>query len=99
MHKSTYVAHTKDAYEAYNSLYTVHVVLNFRSLPDKPPECLLNANDVGQRDTGLRGRDAEPRANGQDRDDECQDDTQEVQPDSKPSLIRHSKPVCPAERQ
>ena len=66
----------------HNTLDTVEVVLDLGGLADQPPKRLLDGDDVREDDAGLRGRDVEARADGEDGDDEGEEDAKEVEADT-----------------
>ena len=77
----------------YDALDTVEVVLNLCSLSHQPSECLLHTDDIAQHNTHLRGRDAVARGDGKNRHHEGEQDTQKVESDTEPSLVRDGQPV------
>ena len=74
----------------HNSLDTVHVVLDLSALTNHPTEGLLDTDDIRQCHTSLGWGNGETGGNRKDCNDECQDDTQEVQTNTEPSLHRVS---------
>lgn len=77
----------------HDPLDAIEIVLDLGNLADEPAERLLDADDVTEYDTRLRGGDGEPRPNGEEGDNESEKDTHQVQPDPKPALIRDRQPV------
>ena len=77
-----------------NPLDAVEVVLDLGGLADQPAERLLDGDDVREDDAGLRGRDVEARADGEEGDGEREQDAHEVETDAEPALVRDREPVC-----
>jgi hypothetical protein len=78
-----------------DSLDRVHVVLQFGDLTNQPSERLLGADYVAESETGLSRGDGEAGGDGEDGDDEGEEETEHVDPDTQPTLIRDCQPVCP----
>ena len=78
----------------HDTLYAVHIVLDFRHLHNQPIKRLFHGHNVRQCDTSLRRRDTEACANAQDSHDKCQDDTEKVETYAEPSLVDNSQPIC-----
>ena len=69
-----------------DTLNAVHVILDLGALAHEPAERLLHADDVRERDAGLRGRDVETGADSEDGDDEGEENAEEIEADTQPAL-------------
>ena len=78
-----------------DALDGVHVILQFGDLTNEESEGLLDADDVTERDAGLGRGDGEPGGDGEDGNDEGEEDTEHIDSDAQPTLIRDCQPVSP----
>ena len=81
-----------------DTFYGTHVVLQRGEVTKHPCEGLLDADGMSEHDTDLRRGDGEPGGDGEGGYDQSEENTEDIDPDTQPTLIRDCQPISSGAR-